>query len=206
MNAWHCGGGGWPIMVEVGWPSTKPDVAPDHHGWLASDTKRLFADLLNHHTKQVVEIGSWLGLSARFILDHAPHAHLYCVDTWRGSPEHHRKAEYRSRLPRLYETFLVNVWEHRDRLTPVRCDSVIGMRHLANRLNVRPEMVYIDADHSAAGVSRDLRTALNLWPAARIVGDDWTWNSVRAGVSAVLKDRSDLTLRSVRKAWMVHRA
>ena len=72
------------------WPATKPDV-PDpsqYPGWLGEGTDRTLALALSDQTKVVVELGAWLGMSARYIVEHAPKATVISVDHWEGSPEH----------------------------------------------------------------------------------------------------------------------
>jgi hypothetical protein len=42
----------------------------------------VLAELLSSQTRCVLELGSWLGSSTRFIADHAPNAVIICVDLW----------------------------------------------------------------------------------------------------------------------------
>jgi hypothetical protein len=84
-------------------------------------------------------------------------------------------------LPRLLETFLVNLWDYRHRLTAIRETTVRGMQ-IVHDLGIRPDAVYVDADHSAEAVFEDLECIHRLFPHVQIIGDDWPWPSVRAGV------------------------
>ena len=67
-----------------------------------------------------------------------------------------------------------------------------------------PDAIYIDADHSFEGVVADLTLALDLFPSAIIVGDDWDWEGVRKGVEAVLAPRG-LRCQVLGNAWRVAR-
>jgi hypothetical protein len=176
-----------PEPISVGWPDNVPAAKRHDHGWLCGDTKALLSEALNDRTSTVVEVGSWLGRSARFILKHAPSAHLYCIDTWQGSDEHKGHAEWSRMLSTLYETFLANMWDAKDRITPIRGRSQNGLRYLAEQ-GVEPDLVYVDGDHSEQAVYQDLSTAHRLFPSARLVGDDWSWRSVRCRVSGFLAE------------------
>ncbi len=46
------------------------------------------AQLDSDQALKCLEIGSWQGLSAFFVLDVFPHAQITCVDTWEGGDEH----------------------------------------------------------------------------------------------------------------------
>src|SRR5690606_40474206 len=67
---------------------------------------RLLSRFLSPQSVLVVELGSWLGKSTRFLLRQAPHATVVAIDHWKGSAEHQRR--HRHRLISLYETFLVD--------------------------------------------------------------------------------------------------
>ena len=47
---------------------------------------------------------------------------------------------------------------------------------------ITPDLIYVDADHATKAVTKDILWARRLFPHAQIVGDDWLWDSVRAGV------------------------
>jgi hypothetical protein len=191
--------------ITVGWPDTMPDVPEDHHGWLSGEVRRTLTRVIAETDPYVVvEIGSWLGRSSRYILSCHPTLHLYCIDTWEGSEEHHRRPDSVDRLPTLYDTFIRNMWPYRDRCTPVKAHSRVGMSHIAG-MGVVPAVVYIDGDHSAKGVRSDLTRALARWPHAHIIGDDWTWDSVRKGVHGAMLRMPKRMLIAHGKAWEVVR-
>lgn len=186
------------------WPNTMPDVVPDEHGWFQSCNARLLKRVLGPQTKLLVELGSWLGKSARFMLRAAPSATIVCIDHWRGSAEHHdpRRQDVNDKLPRLYETFLRNMWPWRDRVVALRSDTVAGLRELG-RLQLAPDLVYIDAGHDYENARADLRTALELFPAARIAGDDWIYfEGVRRAVGELAEARG-LKIVCEENAWIM---
>lgn len=160
------------LRTRYAWPMEKPQVAPCEHGWFHPIHEQVFAQLLSDETRVIVELGSWLGKSATFFLQQAPQATLLCVDTWTGSIEHVKDARFRAILPILYETFLVNMWEYRDRLIPIRLPSVPGMWEIRKQ-DVPVDVVYVDASHEYEAVLADLWTAAHLFPEATIVCDDF---------------------------------
>jgi hypothetical protein len=127
-------------------------------------------------TRLVVECGSWLGLSARAILRAAPRAVLVCCDHWKGSPEHQpgtQHDDWSRRLGTLYETFLRNLWRWRDRVIPIRADSLDGLAEVRDA-GLLPDLVYLDSEHSFDRVSRELAFVGEHWPLATVVGDDYS--------------------------------
>ena len=61
------------------WPEQKPAVPPrEKEGWLFPSTQEMLARFLSNRTRLVVELGSWLGLSTRFIASRAPRRCHHC--------------------------------------------------------------------------------------------------------------------------------
>lgn len=156
------------------------DLPFDAHGWFGH--AELFKNIIsNRPIKTVIEVGSWLGASTRFIANNLPKdGVVYAVDTWCGSPdepEHMRDP----RLPYLYQLFLSNV-KHAGlthKIIPVRMASL----EAAKALNVQADMIYIDGAHDTVSVLNDiLHWYLHLKPDGFMCGDDWLWESVRIAV------------------------
>jgi len=153
------------------WPKEKPDVPRDPHGWFAPCVAERVRAAISKDMTVLLELGAWMGMSTRFICDHAPEgAQIITVDTWKGSVEHQGDV----RLETLYETFLVNCWDYKDRLAPLRMTTQEGMKFIRMQ-GIEPQFVFIDADHSYEGVCADIQTALDFWPNIKIVGDDWAY-------------------------------
>lgn len=159
------------------WPMTRPKFPQElisedgwGKGWPLPET--IIGSNVNEETRLVVELGTWLGNSARFILRQAPNATVICVDHWKGSSEHLESISVAKMLPDLYENFLSICWESRDRLIPVRETTLEGMR-IISELGLVPDVVYIDASHDYQSVKADLEAANRLFPKATIIGDDY---------------------------------
>jgi len=89
---------------------------------------------------RALEIGSWEGMSSRFILDTLAQAHLTCVDTWAGSEEH-RGAP----LPRVEDNFDANLAMHEGRVTKVKSASFEFFSAQTQRGQF--DLVYVDGSH-----------------------------------------------------------
>ncbi|HID78132.1 MAG TPA: class I SAM-dependent methyltransferase [Planctomycetaceae bacterium] len=191
------------------WPSEKPDVPPDGHGWFGREHIEVLGRFLSPETQLVVELGSWLGKSTRWMLDNAPRATVVAVDTWLGSAEHldpRRAAATDSirRLPTLYETFLVNCWGYRERLIPVRTTTLCGLQ-LVSSMGLEPDLIYIDADHLYLAVKADLEASHTLFPNARLVGDDYAWPDVNRALRE-FGEAHGLRIETNARAWWVERS
>lgn len=171
------------------WPETKPLVTPECTGWFCGENRDTLTQLLSPATQVVVELGSWQGLSARYIAAAAPNAAVICIDHWLGSTEHHRDPTWRAQLPLLFDTFLSNLWEYRDRVVPMRTTSINGLRELAE-LGFAPDLIYIDTAHDEESVYQDVRAALR-FPLAHLVGDDATWPTVQLGLKRAIRELNE---------------
>jgi predicted O-methyltransferase YrrM len=175
------------ISAELPKPYDTVEVLPfDEQGWF-SNAEPLKECFLEKNIQTVIEVGTWLGSSARFFgREVGTEGKVYCVDNWTGpiNPTAKELAAYnthRDRLPTLYQQFLSNVIHANltDRIVPVRMDSL----EAAKQLNVFADLIYIDAAHSEEAVFSDiLAWAAHLNPDGILCGDDWHWDEVRKGV------------------------
>jgi hypothetical protein len=184
------------------WPDQQPSVtARENEGWLFPTTQEMLARFLSNKTQLVIELGSWLGLSTRFLASRAPRATIIAIDHWQGSPEHQQDPQYAGLLSVLFETFLVNCWAQRGRIVPVRAGTIEGMERVA-RAGLQPDVIYVDADHGYDGVSADLRAIQRLFPSATIVGDDWNWEGVRTAATS-FSQSTGRRLESLEAGWCI---
>ena len=151
------------------------------NGW--NGESPAFETVINEvRPKTIIEVGTWMGMSACHMADLAPEAHIYCVDTWLGSTEFwttmadtpDRNLMMRHGYPQCYYQFLSNTI-HRgcaERITPIPVPSEIGAEVLAHR-GVVADLIYIDAGHSCAEVLRDIACYRPLLrPGGVMFGDD----------------------------------
>jgi glycosyltransferase involved in cell wall biosynthesis len=180
------------------WPEARPDRPFDGQGWLNDGVAPMLARYVGDRARLVVELGSWLGLSTRWLLDRAPRAVVVAVDHWRGSPE---LAAFADKVPHLFDTFLANNWDYRGRLLPLRATTREGLQAVADLDLARPpDLIFLDADHSEAEVAADILRAAVLFPATPLVGDDFVLPGVRAAVHACA-GRLGKRLETLGYAW-----
>lgn len=166
----------FPFPVKI------PDVPSSDHGWFWEGHIELLSGAMGSDRKIVLELGAWLGKSTRWIAEQSPNATVISVDHWQGSAEHFEKPEWRAMLPTLYETFIKNCWAFRERVIPLRMDTISGMK-LVHQHGITPEVIFIDAGHDYDSAKGDLSNALRLFPNAAICGDDFYWEGVNKAVT-----------------------
>jgi hypothetical protein len=122
-----------------------------------------------------VELGSWKGRSTCFmgveIANSGKHIGFHAVDHWLGSDEPAHDADADAREGRLFDVFLQNIEPVKDYVRPVRGDSATAAAEFADE---SVDFVYVDAEHTFAGVSRDMDAWWpKLKPGGVMAGDDW---------------------------------
>lgn len=162
------------------WPATRPEINDDYvsKGWLSFYSRMMLGTHIRPDFKLIVELGAWRGMSSRFIADSAPQATVVAIDHWEGSEEHKQFSAQSDKLQDLMDMFFHDSWEFRDRIIPLKAKSVDGLQILAD-LGLKPDLIYIDADHSFQGAYADITSALRLFPEAVLIGDDFDWPEVR---------------------------
>ncbi len=192
------------FVAQYPWPPQKPDVPPfPRRDWLHKGTTDLLTRSVGQTTRLIVEVGSSTGRSARFLSSLAPGATVVAIDHWEGSPEHKNDPQLAPFLSRLYETFLAECWSYCDQIVPVKAKSVEGLQRVADA-GLQADLVFIDADHAFDSVVSHLSLALDLFPRAVIVGDDYDWDEVCRAVETVARDRG-LRCESVGPGWRLLR-
>jgi predicted O-methyltransferase YrrM len=157
------------------------DLPFDASGWFVNE-EQVQDILILLQPKIAVEVGSWLGLSTRFIAENMTEkSTLYAVDTWLGSPDEPEQTQDK-RIPYLYPLFLSNV-KHAGlahKIVPIRMNSL----EAAKALNVKADFIYIDAAHDEASVYQDILAWYPHLNANGVMcGDDWGKESVQKGVA-----------------------
>ena len=121
----------------------------DPHGWFCRTNGWMLHKLCGPIRPEIViEIGSWLGRSTRFLAERCKL--VIAIDHWQGSAEH--KDEQADRLPTLFDQFLSNCEEHKDNILPLRMSS----DEAAKLPLPKADLIFIDGDHSEEAVARDI--------------------------------------------------
>jgi len=159
---------------------------------------------LEGRAARILEIGSFEGLSACFLLWRLPDARLTCIDTFHGSPEN---LAYGATISNLEERFDRNIGlVDASRVEKLRGDSrrtLLGLAEASDRF----DLVYVDGSHLALDVIVD--AALS-WPLVAsggvVIFDDYIWTKLgedpllRPGPAidsflSLVEDHSELVFR-----------
>ncbi len=169
------------LSAEMPEPYQSVNLLPfDDHGWFSNQAP--LKELIDRvHPKTIIEVGSWLGKSTRFLAKESlPETKVYAIDTWAGSVDEavHQQDK---RLPYLYQLFLSNVIHENltNKIIPIRMKSEEAVK----ALNTKADLIYIDAGHDTDSVFNDIISwSLHLNEGGILCGDDWSWKSVAKAV------------------------
>lgn len=154
--------------------------------------------------KVVVELGTWLGESARHIATVLPSDGIvYAVDHWLGSVEHHDMCP--EKLPTLYEQFLSNTIHANltDKIIPLRMTTLEAVGEL-NQRAVVPDLVYVDASHDEESVYADISAYFPLVKGHGIIcGDDWGYPGVYKAVERFASENQLTIYAPTASFWML---
>jgi predicted O-methyltransferase YrrM len=121
----------------------------------------------------VLEIGSWQGLSSYFILHTLPNARLTCVDTWEGADEQ-KAAETSEALDKVEATFDRNLLAFQDRLRKYKGTSLSFYSDESRR--GRYDFIYVDGSHHCDDVLVDAIKCFEMLAVGGImILDDYRW-------------------------------
>jgi SAM-dependent methyltransferase len=134
------------------------------------------AKTLEGRGSAILEIGSFEGLSACYLLWRLPDAELTCVDTFEGSPEH---AAYGVSVSELEERFDRNVALFGgDRVRKLVGESGRLLPELLAE-DRRFDLVFVDGSHHGLDVLVDASLSWRLLTAGGVViFDDYTWTAL----------------------------
>lgn len=174
-------------------------------------------DLIRHliatrKPRIIVEIGAFVGGSIRQWLDVSPNATVVAIDHWpqirghnafqEGHPVGRRHSRQLREPDGLYHAFLATMWEHRERVIPVRGRAIDTLSAL-HAIGLRPDLVFIDADKRLA----ELALCDELFPEAVVCGDDWLWcDGVRYPSQQPVREsasRRRRVLKCVSNTWLI---
>lgn len=132
------------------------------NGWMSENELTYIASLAAKH-RFIVELGSWRGRSAVAWAENTS-GFVYCVDVWRDDaygitfpddpPDLHQHRDW------LWNLFVKNT-QGLGNIFPVRAYTVQAAEMFRIR-GLRPDVIFVDADHSRQSVTQDLDAWLPL--------------------------------------------
>lgn len=163
------------------------------HDWFTGNIPtwlKVFEEINANKTfKNCLEIGSWQGLSAYFLLKELPNIHLTCVDTWEGADEHKNfSATTKNVLDASEIVFNQNLACFEDRITKFKGTSLSFFNSFFEPDSF--DMIYVDGSHYSDDVIVD---AVYCFEMLKIDGimifDDYLWmhypNSIDNPIGAI---------------------
>lgn len=168
----------------------------DLQGWHSQHP--IFAEAIKLSMPSIViEVGTWKGASlchmAKITKEFGLDTSFICVDTWLGSNDIlWLNSEYRSSLglrggyPNMFPQFIKNIHYEgiQDIVYPLPMTSTSAY-YLLKKMEIIPDLVYIDAGHEEDEVYIDLKLFYDLLrPGGILFGDDYPgWPGVVAAVN-----------------------
>ena len=154
------------------WPATRPEVPDDIQGWF-QDAHKVFLEkaIKKHSPKVIVELGTWKGRSAEWFLSH-PEVRLICVDLWDPPKTYVATNRELIQEQNVYEKAIRNLWRFRDRCVLIQLPTTHGLEEI-HRHAIQPDLIYVDAGHEYPDVSADIVKCREIFPWAKLVGDDF---------------------------------
>jgi hypothetical protein len=119
---------------------------------------------------QILEIGSWEGQSACFLLNYFPNSTVHAVDTWAGGDEH----DGLQSVPSAEKRFDENTASYSERVTKYKGTSDHFFQSVSQDSFYR--IVYIDGSHRAEDVFNDASSGFSRLEVGGImILDDLLW-------------------------------
>lgn len=194
------------------WPEARPYA--NLEDWsLDGGGKELVLDVIAHKgTSIMVEVGAFVGGSAKVWLQASPALTLIAIDPWAGDwwvnyarqNGKDRFAEVFAERDGPFKAFTSLVWDFRDRVIAMRGSSPSAIEEL-HELGIRPQLFFFDSNKSG----EELELCSRLFPSAALTGDDWTWSlngefPIRKAVTEFAA-RYGLSHRSLMATWVCWR-
>ena len=123
-----------------------------------------------------LEIGSWQGLSAFFILNEFQNSRVVCVDTWEGGDEHNKGIEHENTcLAQVERSFDANLEKFKQKVNKFKGMSI---SYFAQKFQPDVfDIIYVDGSHHSDDVIVDAVKSFEMLSIGGIlIFDDYFWN------------------------------
>lgn len=162
--------------------------------WFSRDSKAWDLWIGQLRPKRILEIGSFEGRSACYVIEKCSQWHdleVHCVDTWGGGVEHVSRgvamSEVEARFDKNLDLAMTNA------PNKVQLHKTKNLSHLALGVLLGEkkygyfDLIYIDGSHQASDVLTDAVMSFQLLrPGGIMVFDDYLWHTEKAGQQDLL--------------------
>ena len=158
-----------------------------YHGWLSKSTKLNLKYAINKFSpKNIVELGSWYGKSASYMIELTPTSNFYFFDKFQNICNSPYKIDKFNVLNKFYfthsrmETFYKNITDlnPKGKIYAIRKNAFESLDML-KQYNIDVDMIFIDFIKKTYELTQFLIKCVKLYPNAVIVGDDYVFDTVK---------------------------
>lgn len=134
-------------------------------------------------SKVIVEFGCFQGRSTRALADNCDGV-IYAIDPWDGLYFNNDNTEYKGIDTDCYEIFKNNLNDH------INSGKVVPykMKSTDFKLDINPDMVFIDGDHRYEAVKADIEIAKRILKKGIISGHDYIYEGLWPGVKKAVDE------------------
>jgi predicted O-methyltransferase YrrM len=156
----------------------------DIQGWMEGAAMRWLSQQ-SKIRQTIVEIGVWKGRSSACMAEHAIGT-IWSIDHFNGNPKAHKtvhKQAIDDRIGLIAECKAnLKEWIDKGTIQLLVMDNKEAVKHL-QEIGVKPDMIFIDGDHTTESVTHDIRRWKPLLqPGGMLCGHDIGWDSVKTAV------------------------
>lgn len=173
-----------------------PERLPDIPGWMGDADRRWLHDFaVSIRARRIVEIGVYCGRTtwALAMAAFQTGGVVFAVDAWHELPAEHGHLGGAAALLTCAKMLTDSGLIDQARLVCARSLDV------AATFPGRAELVFIDANHEAYALHRDLAAWFDI--GNHVVGHDWHMESVRSAVTAFAAERACHVQRPIGNLW-----
>jgi len=197
----------WEQVEEIRKPAKTWDQI---EGWFDGHNRQMFDVLVDRipNGGRFAEVGSWLGRSAAYFAtrcrEKEKEIEINCIDTWRGSTTEPCKRIQQPILETFKDgsmlpAFIANM---KATASPVRIHEGNSVKMADSFADKSLDAVYLDGDHTYAGVTEDIVAWLpKVKPGGIICGDDYGDTSF--GVTEAVNAYFGEKVRHNGRVWVV---
>ncbi|MHB9080525.1 MAG: hypothetical protein ACYC3X_23870 [Pirellulaceae bacterium] len=172
------------------WPERRPEVPSfPIRQWLQPGTQELMVRSIDSRARLVLQLGAQTGQLTRFLAGLAPGATVLAVDTWQSLPTEQMTPESILHLPHLFDVFLVDSWQYRDQIVPVRLVAAEALQRIAE-LGLNPDIICLPESDDYQDLATTLDSVLDLFPQTAVVGDGLANPETARAVADVMQRRN----------------